>query len=267
MGIYTKWTVTLSTAGLLAIGGIASSAEASEFTDINIPVTELGERYLRDGTFLAPRDLEQVSRGTGELTRQDVVNLLGSPSDTSTSHDDERWLYNVNLPLFGEDYLVCQYRVSFSQQVLSTTEWRRPQCAVIFEELAEHHQLQELSFSGDLLFGFDSYDISPEKQREIQQAVQAEWPQALAAHDTPTIFITGHADHIGPAEYNMRLSERRAETVANVLVHAGVSSQHIHYEGRGQNAPVTTCTGQVGADLRECLAPNRRVEISLQGSL
>lgn len=261
MDMYAKCAIALSVTGMLVVGG---PAKAGQFTDITSHLTELNEGYVRDGFFISPRDLQEVFDGSGEMTRVEVLNILGSPNDVSNAQGV--LLYNINLPLYDNDYLVCQYRASFTQQVLTSSEWRRPQCNAVFEELLAAYQPQELSFSADLVFGFDSYEIPSEKQREIQQVVREEWPQVLAADDAPTVLVTGYTDHIGAPEYNIQLSERRAEAVANVLVREGVNPEHIRYEGRGDRNPVVTaeCIGRSGDALKECLAPNRRVEISLE---
>lgn len=259
---YTKSRAVLLAAGVLlaAAGSIASSAHAQGFTDVTASPTGLNERFLRNGTFIPINNLQRVSEGSGRLTQQDVASLLGSPNDPSSTERGNNWLYNVNLPLQGEDYLVCQYRVSFSQQVVMSSDWRRPQCSRLFAELS---QPQALSFSADLLFGFDSYAISSQGRRELQQATQ----EATARLRTPSILVTGHTDRIGSAEYNMRLSQQRAQAVADALVQGGVSPQHINYVGRGENEPLVSCQNISGAALKECLAPNRRVEILLQESI
>ncbi|MDW0361645.1 MULTISPECIES: OmpA family protein [Vreelandella] len=257
---YTKSRAVLSIAGiLLAASSFVSSVHAEGFTDVVAPPTGLNERFLRNGAFIPINNLQQVRDGAGGLTKQDVTNLLGSPNDSSTTGLGDGWLYNVNLPLHGEDYLVCQYRVSFSQQVLLSSEWRRPQCNRLFAELSKP-QPQELNFSADFLFGFDSYAISSQGRWELQRAIQ----EAQASLRTPSILVTGHTDRIGSAGYNMRLSEQRAKAVADTLVQGGINPQQISYTGRGENEPLVNCQDITGAALKECLAPNRRVEVLLQ---
>ena len=66
-----------------------------------------------------------------------------------------------------------------------------------------------------------------------------------------------------------KLSQRRAETVANYLVSKGVAPQSISATGYGEANPVTgnTCDAVKGRKaLIACLAPDRRVEISVKGT-
>ena len=69
-------------------------------------------------------------------------------------------------------------------------------------------------------------------------------------------------DRIGTDEYNLNLSQERAEAVSNYLVEQGVPASVMHSEGRGKADPVVQCEPGSSADVIACLAPNRRVEIS-----
>ncbi|MBD3792474.1 MAG: OmpA family protein [Campylobacterales bacterium] len=80
------------------------------------------------------------------------------------------------------------------------------------------------------------------------------------------IRIEGHTDRIGTHEYNDRLSEARARTVANRIkaINPGV---RIEARGMGERYPVKKgCKGETATpELIECLAPNRRVSIEIIG--
>ena len=69
------------------------------------------------------------------------------------------------------------------------------------------------------------------------------------------IELTGHTDRVGSKEYNMKLSQRRANTVKKQLVRLGLSAAEINTIAKGESEPlVPTADG-----VRE--AQNRRVEI------
>ena len=50
--------------------------------------------------------------------------------------------------------------------------------------------------------------------------------------------MNGHADRLGSAQYNQKLSERRAETVASYLEGKGVAVGRLSSSGAGESAPV-----------------------------
>ncbi len=77
----------------------------------------------------------------------------------------------------------------------------------------------------------------------------------------PTIVIEGHSCHsAGSAAYNLALSEKRAKSVADELIAAGVSQDRVKIIGRGQEVPAMV-DGKVVSGSKEEQWANRRVEV------
>ena len=86
--------------------------------------------------------------------------------------------------------------------------------------------------------------------------------------DIRYINVNGHSDLLGSPTYNQQLSEKRAEAVRAYLVSQGASAEKIEVFGFGKTLPVKSCRDTKGRKaLIECLAPNRRVQIEVQGTL
>jgi OOP family OmpA-OmpF porin len=101
-----------------------------------------------------------------------------------------------------------------------------------------------------VFFDWDKDTITPEGMAILQQAAAT-----FRAGAPVTIQVTGYTDRSGSPGYNQRLSERRANNVANAMVHMGVPRQAMAVSGRGENDNrVPTADG-----VRE--PQNRRVEI------
>ena len=101
-----------------------------------------------------------------------------------------------------------------------------------------------------VFFDWDRDTITPDGLAIINQAAAA-WRSGAPVQ----ILVTGYTDASGSAGYNQRLSERRANNVANALGRAGVPRQAMAVSGRGKNDQrVPTADG-----VRE--PQNRRVEI------
>jgi OmpA-OmpF porin, OOP family len=109
-----------------------------------------------------------------------------------------------------------------------------------------------ISLSSDVLFDFDEATIKPDFTNELDAAAEL-----LLANPDVTVRIDGHTDSIGTEEYNMGLSERRAEAVAAYLEAAGVSRDRMTVAWFGESQPVAS------NDTAEGRAQNRRVEIDL----
>ncbi|MEL1265736.1 OmpA family protein [Pseudoxanthomonas putridarboris] len=81
------------------------------------------------------------------------------------------------------------------------------------------------------------------------------------------VELVGHADRLQGRgyDYNQGLSERRARTVRDLLVERGIDAGIIQYAYKGDTVQVQQCEGvKPQAALRECLIPNRRVEVRLK---
>lgn len=80
----------------------------------------------------------------------------------------------------------------------------------------------------------------------------------LIIKDTPAsmeIEISGHTDDAGPAEYNLQLSQRRADAVKRYLVKAGIDDKRIKATGYGEASPIASNATPEGRRL------NRRTEL------
>ena len=102
----------------------------------------------------------------------------------------------------------------------------------------------------DILFGTDSFAVRTDLRSDLN-AVAGN----LQAYPNSTIQIVGHTDSDGDAAYNQQLSERRANSVADVLLDAGIPFSRIQTFGRGESQPVASNLDPAGK------ARNRRVEI------
>lgn len=102
----------------------------------------------------------------------------------------------------------------------------------------------------DILFATDSFAVRSDLQRDLRTVAGN-----LLAYPDTTVQVVGHTDNVGEALYNLELSQRRAASVAGVLIDAGVPPRRINAIGRGEDQPVASNLSPEGRAL------NRRVEI------
>lgn len=74
------------------------------------------------------------------------------------------------------------------------------------------------------------------------------------------VLVEGHTDSAGPEDYNMKLSQQRAESVTSYLVSQGVSSTRFSTKWYGENQP------KADNSTAEGKAKNRRVELAIVAS-
>ncbi|WP_168170765.1 OmpA family protein [Rhodanobacter sp. C01] len=119
-----------------------------------------------------------------------------------------------------------------------------------------------MNLSADAVFAFGKSDIasiSDEGRDQLDRLVA----RLQRIRDVRAVHLIGYTDRIGSDGYNDTLSRRRAEAVRSYLVAHGVSDAMITTEGRGAADPLVACPDLSGSRLRACLAPNRRVAVSI----
>jgi len=109
--------------------------------------------------------------------------------------------------------------------------------------------------SKSIRFDFDRATIKPE-YRDILNRIAG----ILMAFKGYNLAVYGYSDDVGTQEYNLQLSQRRAQAVRDFLVQAGIAPATISVKGYGKSDP------RVAGDSDEARAANRRVEIAIVDS-
>ena len=120
------------------------------------------------------------------------------------------------------------------------------------------------NLNSDVTFAFGKANLKPQAQAALD-GIYGEIAQINGAK----VAVAGYTDRIGSDAGNLKLSQRRADTVANYFVSKGVAADAISATGYGKANPVTgaTCDQVKGRKaLIACLAPDRRVEIAVNGT-
>ncbi len=110
-----------------------------------------------------------------------------------------------------------------------------------------------LIMPGNITFATDSSNISPQFYNTLNAVVTV-----LNGFPETLIRVTGHTDATGSDQYNLKLSQRRADSVAQYLIAQGVAPNRVVATGMGESMPIASNNTAVGR------AQNRRVEISIQ---
>lgn len=128
------------------------------------------------------------------------------------------------------------------------------------EQAAKELQISQLpdgslkvGVASDATFDVDSAQLKP-------QALQTYAKIASVLKDYPktVVWVVGHTDSTGTAQYNQQLSERRAQAVGSTIISDGLPGQRVRELGRGESGPVAS------NDTAEGRQQNRRVDIIIQ---
>jgi outer membrane protein OmpA-like peptidoglycan-associated protein len=103
---------------------------------------------------------------------------------------------------------------------------------------------------GDVLFETGRAELKPGAAVNLNQLVSF-----LGKYPARTVEIEGHTDSVGGDDYNLGLSQRRADAVRSYLVRQGVEAGRITTRGAGKGSPVASNDTAAGRQ------QNRRVEV------
>ncbi|OZI74834.1 hypothetical protein CAL22_10385 [Bordetella genomosp. 12] len=243
-------------AGLLAVmlaGCGTPSTVNPDGTAAQLVWPDPASAVFRQGSYPNVQDLRLIGPG---MTRDEIYNLIGRPHFREGFRVREwNYLFHFRTPA-GEQ--VCQYKVVFdTDRIVRSMYWQPEACAGVLDMQAP--AVQRLSLSSDVLFAFDSANLTASGRERLQGLAQR-----FNAQPESRITVIGHTDRLGPAAYNQDLSERRAAQVRDALVSAGVAAEHIRSRGAGSSEPQAECAAQPREGLIACLAPDRRVDIEVK---
>jgi outer membrane protein OmpA-like peptidoglycan-associated protein len=108
-----------------------------------------------------------------------------------------------------------------------------------------------------LMIGFE-FDKAKFKSNPQTDSKIAEFKMWLDKYPASKLYVTGYSDLVGTDEYNLALSQKRAQVVSKFLEAQGINSGRIVTESKGEAEPVA---GYITAEGR---AKNRRTEISIK---
>ncbi|MDA3946014.1 MAG: OmpA family protein [Helicobacteraceae bacterium] len=180
----------------------------------------------------------------------DFSPAWGLRGELENYHLEESFAGGADMQLFS---IGVVYRFGVKEEVIP-----EPEPIVIIKEVqipAESIVIttppppaERIVLASDALFDFDQAKLLQQGQAALKKLAQN-----ITENDR--LIITGHTDNVGTEEYNLKLSDKRANAVKDYLVLQGISSEQIETEAKGESEPVAD------NDTDEGRTANRRVEI------
>ncbi|NVO08694.1 MAG: OmpA family protein [Bacteroidales bacterium] len=154
---------------------------------------------------------------------------------------------NTNTILFGNgaDYHVRAFAIDNVGNISDTLEFRA---------LTSINSIVKLN---NIYYDTNSSKLRPESKIELNELAQV-----LAEFPKVRIELRAHTDCRGDAVYNLILSEKRAEAVANYLVYKGIDRNRLTSKGFGDTSPINECVKGIICP-EEKHQENRRVEFKI----
>ncbi|WP_158078934.1 OmpA family protein [Moraxella caviae] len=237
-----------------------------------------------EGTFPNLEDLSKIKEG---MTRAQIYDLIGEP------HFNEglrvkNWTYLFHFRT-AQGVETCQYNIGFDKDKRAQAfHWNPVTEGTICENASMPKQattvVKYIEQAAPVVatpapktphritltdtFRFDGYalsDLTDEGRAKLNEVARA----LKDFDDLKGVFVVGHTDHFGTDAYNMDLSQKRADTVARYLIHhAGVAANLVKHMGAGETEPLVHCRADMPKTAQvDCLTPNRRVTVDIDGYL
>jgi len=253
--------------------GAFKSQGISLAAKLSYPLTDALDVYTRLGGMVYWADATAVNSAGNRISDHDTgvapmaaLGLEYAVTQNWATRLDYQWVNNIGdrgtvgaRPDNGMLSVGVSYRFGQGEQAAPVVA-PAPAPAPAPEVQTRHFTLRS-----DVLFNFNKSTLKPEGQQALNQLYSQ-----LSSMDPKdgSVVVLGFTDRIGSEQYNLKLSQARAQSVVSYLISKGIPSNKISARGMGKSSPVTgaTCDGVKGrAALITCLAPDRRVEIEVKG--
>ena len=122
----------------------------------------------------------------------------------------------------------------------------------------EKIELNKIFVLENIYYEFNRAEIRPDAAIELDKLVQI-----LIDNPEIKIELSSHTDSVATVEYNMDLSQRRAESAVNYIIQRGISPDRLVAKGYGELRPVARNTNPDGTDNPEGRQRNRRTEFKI----
>jgi OmpA-OmpF porin, OOP family len=115
----------------------------------------------------------------------------------------------------------------------------------------------------NVYYDYGKYTLTDEAKQVIDNSVY----KILEEYPNLIVEISSHTDSISSAEFNQRLSQKRAEAVVDYLIDKGIPERQLKAKGYGETKPIAPNSNPNGTDNPEGRAKNRRTEFKIIGEI
>ncbi len=187
-----------------------------EFRRAKVTTTIEGLVLDREGAPIPGATIHLVGNHAEEMER--VVTTDGEGSFRLPARSATEYVMLASAPNYLNQYVRLSTDPSTESETYSVEFYLASRVAV--EQLREVH------------YAFDRAEVLPESEPALRMLYKL-----LTDNPEVSIRLLSHTDRHGPASYNLRLSQRRAEAVVRYLTELGIAPERLRAEGYGKSRP------------------------------
>ncbi|MFL9483950.1 OmpA family protein [Chitinophagaceae bacterium LWZ2-11] len=151
---------------------------------------------------------------------------------------------NIAVPADADEEAMNTDAICLTKPVVEKTETPPPVDAIIV--------------LNNVIFDFNKSDLKPESFMTLDSVVAM-----LNKYPAMVVEIGAHTDSLGTDKYNLKLSERRAQSAVAYLTSKGIDVNRLQSKGYGASQPIAPNTKPTGEDDEEGRQKNRRVQLKI----
>jgi outer membrane protein OmpA-like peptidoglycan-associated protein len=235
-------------------------AEQAKHSDERLHLSYLAEKKallasVTGSTGKTEQNMEQLRRETSDVLlqkRDRELKAARTEADTK-AREAEQWRRLAEARTKDDEAKARAARQTEDAEAKALAA-EQAKAAALANELAslkaQHTDRGMVLTVGDVLFAPGRAEVGPGAQRSIDKLAEF-----LRTYSKRNVLIEGHTDNLGNEDFNVKLSQQRADAVRDLLIARGVSPQRIRTKGYGPKFPVVDNDSAAGRQ------QNRRVEV------
>jgi outer membrane protein OmpA-like peptidoglycan-associated protein len=219
---------------------------------------ELNSKYKLDLEY-PPSDVFQhgVPVQLFLLNKGSSEEILISQVETD---DDGKYEFMLDI---GKDYKIVVKNFGFFDKVITLSTKNKNCTDSIPIGLTQINILPEITVRFNVYYEHDKSKLT----RNAKNVIDSMAIPVFDLFPNAIIEIGSHTDNTGSDSYNIKLSQRRSESVVSHLIKKGFSSDRMVAKGYGESQPIAPNVNSDGSDNPEGRKLNRRTELRIVGEL
>lgn len=216
------------------------------------------EARLAEERARSERDAAQRTQAERDKAAADMERMRAEMEQSRVAAEEARKAAEAERMKLDEARRADEARTAEIARLREEQEKTRQEMRATLAKLAEVREEARgliVTLPGSIYFDVNKSDVKPAMRARLTEIAGA-----LAKVPEQRVLIEGHTDSDGSNEYNLKLSQLRADSVRSVLVAGGVDPGRLESQGYGETKPVSSNATASGK------AQNRRVELVLEGS-